>query len=468
MLDWQGFLKLDNAATIDFLSSYAAALSQEGLISERSVDQLKISLASITPQLSSTPSSILSLLSEVDCEFLHIMTARYGSKGFAWNHMRSSTRNILSETCANLATWADASLKKAELFMNRPFVALSHTGSSRQELFPTVLCHSAKILHDAAKDLRDVILELSLMRPADVLDTAGSEYDREYRVAIQVGFSGIESEAISYCRSELRCLRKIIAAFDELATALPVLISGIADNTASNSASKTLEAECEIFAAECQRLAGARFDVSANLNVWETRRLGFLFELYSLNHRMSHLTKLFVESLAPREKPSLASLLTDDFERAVTCNLIQRGTSAPQATKAAKDLMNYCKHHQTTPATLIAAELKKINNDLHEDTLSFAAGLASDELTSTPGGSAEKARFLEAAKRIRKSLNTAVPFSVPLGLMLAGILWGGCGVKTAVTTDAVDPRPKLPFRTDVLKSNQEAKPTPNKSTQDKP
>lgn len=467
MLDWQGFLKLDNAATIDFLSSYAAALSQEGLISERSVDQLKISLASITPQLSNTQSSILSLLSEIDCEFLYIMTARYGSNGFAWNHMRSSTRNLLSETCANLAGWADAALKKAELFMNRPYVALSHLGTSRQELFPTVLCHSAKILHDAAKDLREVILELSLMRPADVLDTAGSEYEREHRIALQVGFSGIESESISYCRAELRCLRKIIAAFDELATTLPGLISGIRENTASNTASKTLEAECEIFSAECQRLAGAKFDVSTNLNVWETRRLGFLFELYSLNHRMSNLTKLFVDSLAPREKPSPASLLTDDFERAITCNLIQRGTAAPQATKAAKDLMNYCRHHQTTPATLITAELKKINNDLHEDTLLFAAGLASDQLTATPGGSAEKSRFLEAAKRIRKSLNAAVPFSVSLGIMLAGILWGGCGVKTAVTTDSVDPRPKIPFRTEAPKSNQYEISTPNKSPQDK-
>ena len=114
MLDWHTFLKLDNAATIDFLSSYASALATEGLISDRSVENLKISLATVTPQLATTDKSILTLLAENDAEFIQILTARYGVTGFAWNHMRFSTRNLLSESCATLASWADQTLKKAE------------------------------------------------------------------------------------------------------------------------------------------------------------------------------------------------------------------------------------------------------------------------------------------------------------------------------------------------------------------
>lgn len=468
MLDWQSFLKLDNAATIDFLSSYASALSSETLIDDRAVDKFKVSLASITPLLSSTQSSVLTLLSELDSEFLHIMVARYGHSGMAWNHMRSSTRNLLSESCANLAAWADCALKKAELFMNRSYIATPVVGRSRRELFPTVLFHTAKSLHDAAKELREVILDLSTMRPADVLDTSGEQYDKEHRIALQVGFSGLEQESIAYCRRELRSLRKIVTTFDELAESLPTLISGLADNTASSSMSKKLQTECEIFSAECQRLSGVKFELSPNLSVWETRRLGFLFELFSINHRMTQLTKLFADSFAPKDKLSTLDLLTDDLERAVTCNLIQRGTPAKDAAKASMDLIRYCRHHHTTPSTLIPAELKKINPNLHDDTLSFAATLSSQELLTTPGGSAEKTRFFEAAKQMRKSLNLASPFSVSMALLLCSFFVGSCGVKTPLVTDAVDARPKIPFHTVTDAPTKEPEKDAPKTNQDRP
>jgi len=446
MLDWQSFLKLDNAATIDFLSSYVSALADEGLISERSVEQFKISLAAITPSLSASQTSVITTLAEADTEFLHIMAARYGHHGFFWNHFRLSTRNILSECCSTLAVWADAALKKAELFMNRPYIASSRNGQSRQELFPTVLLHTAKTLQEAAKEFRDIIIDLSVMRPADLLDTTGSQFDQEQRIAILTGFSGLDTSALSYCRTEIRCIRRIVAVFDELSVALPMLISGLKDNTMSNSASKKLETECEIFAAECQRLSGARVDVSENWNVWETRRLGFMFELFNINQNMAQLTKIFSETFTPKERPSNLDLLTDDFERAVTCHLIQKGRAAQQASKASQDLMNYCRQHKATPATLIVAELKKINNDLQEDTLAFAAKLASEEITSTPGGSAGKSRFVEAAKLIRKSLNVMSPFSVTMGMLFSLVINASCGVKTQISADAVDPRPMIPFR----------------------
>ena len=468
MLDWQSFLRLDNAATIDLLSSYASAMAGEGIISERSVDQLKVSLASVTPLLPTTQSSVLSHLAEFDSEFLKVMSVRYGKTGFAWNHMRSSTRNLLAESCSNLAAWADCALKKAELFMNRPYIAHSSSGQSRRELFPTVLLHTAKILHDTAKDLREVVLDLSLMRPADLLDTTGNQYEQEQRIALLVGFSGLETEALSYCRTELRCLRRIVGAFDELAIALPVIVTGLAENTAVTLNNKNLETECEIFAAECQRLSGARFDVSSNLNVLETRRLGFLFELFSINQRIAKLTRLFAEAFTPKENPTALQLLTDDLERAVTCHLIQRGTGANEATKAARDLIGYCRHHQTVPATLIAAELKKINNDLQEDTLQFAASLTSEEITSAPGGSAGKSRFLEAAKQIRKSLNVAAPFSVSMALMFCLSAIGSCGVKTQVVADATDPKPEIPFHHDQGRKSGETPDTLQKPNRELP
>lgn len=458
MQDWATFLKLDNAATIDFLTSYASALASEGLISDRSVENLKISLASITPQLASTQISVLPLLAEHDAEFIDILAARYGVIGFAWNHMRLSTRNILAESCASLAAWADHILKKAELFMNRPFFATSPLMQSRRELFPSVLCHAAKTLHDTARELKEVIHELSLMRPADILDTTGTQHDAEHRVALHVGFSGLESETLSYCRTEQRAIKRIIAAFDEMATTILSIVAGLRENTAVITQMKALEADCEILAAECQHLSGLRFEVSSNLDVWETRRLGFLHELFILNQRMNHAAKLFTESLAPKENLGKAELLSSDVERAVTCNLIQRGALAKEASIAARDLMQYCRSHNAVPSVLISAELKKINPQLKEDTLQFAATLTADSLTATPGGANEKMRFMEAAKKIRKALNVTVPFSAPMTAIALCLFMGSCGVKTQVVSDLKDPRPAIPFRDKVnqkgLKTNE--------------
>lgn len=464
MQDWTTFLKLDNAATIDLLTSYASALATEGLITERSVENLKLSLAAITPQLASTQSSVLPLLAEHDAEFISILAARYGVIGFAWNHMRISSRNILAESCASLASWSDQILKKAELFMNRPFVAHSQAMASRRELFPSVLCNAAKILHDTASELKTVIHDLSLMRPADILDTSGIQHEAEHRVALQVGFSGLEPETLSYCRTEQRAIRRIISAFEEMSFSILQIVAGLRENTANIGKMKDLEAACEILSAECQHLSGLRFEVSSNLHVWETRRLCFLHELFILNQRMNAAAKLFTESLSPKEKLGGLELLSSDVERAVVCNLIKDGASATEATTAAQDLMSYCRTHNALPTILIAAELKKINPHLKEETLHFAADLTTDSLTATPGGSNEKSRFMEAAKKIRKSLNVTVPFSAPISSLLLGLMLGGCGVKTQVVSDLIDPRPAIPFKEQLKPDNGATSSAPKSDT----
>jgi hypothetical protein len=469
MQDWTSFLKLDNAATIDFLTSYAAALQSEQLIGERSVENLKLSLATITPKLASPQSSVLPLLTDLDDEFIRILSARYGVIGLAWNHLRMSTRHVLAESCTSLAHWADQVLKKAELFMNRPFISHSHAYNSRRELFPSVLCHAAKILHDTATELKVVIHDLSLMRPADILDTLGQQYVAEHRIALQVGFSGLETETLSYCRTEQRALRRIIQAFDEMSFSILQIVAGLRENTATFDKMKELEAACEILAAECQHLSGLRFEVSSNIHVWETRRLSFLHEVFILNERMNFAAKLFTEALSPKDRLGGLDLLSSDVERAVVCSLIQGGAAIGDATNAARDLMNYCRSHNTLPASLIEAELKKINPQLRADTLALATTLTSDSLTATPGGSEAKSRFMETAKKIRKSLNVAMPFSTPLVILICGFIVGGCGVKKDVISEVIDPRPQIPFKsgstTENLENKKASKPQDDK---DKP
>ena len=447
MQDWQGFLKIDNATTLDFLTSYAGALCQDGELSERALDQFKVSLAAMMASLQTGDTTVMSVLREHESEFLELLAARYGTSGLAWNHLRFTARSVLSESCARLAMWADNSLKKAELFMNRPYLAEGSLRETRRELFPSVLIHVAKTLHDAARDVRETVLALSVMRPADILDTSGRTRAIEEKIAIAVGFAGLETESLAYCRAEIKALRKVAVTFDELSTSMMEIIAGIRANTLQASKSKELEIEMEFFAAECQRLNGTRFEMSHNLDVWEARRLGFLFEIFQLNQRMTNLARLFVESLAPRDKFDSAALLSSDVERAITCALVRTGTPIRGSLKASKDLMDYCRAHKVTPATMIPAELKKINQELRQETLDLASELTSDTVTATPGGLEEKSRFMEAAKKLRKSLNVTVPFSATMGIaLLVSLMNFSCGVKTMVVSDKLDPRPEVPYK----------------------
>jgi hypothetical protein len=459
MQDWQGFLKIDNATTIDFLTSYAGALSQEGEISERSLDHLKVSLASIMSKLSTSETTVLTMLRDCDSEFLELLMTRYGVTGLAWNHFRFTTRSILSESCARMATWADNALKKAELFMNRPYLSAANKQESRRELFPSVLVHAAKSLHDATRELREVILSLSVMRSADILDTSGSLHPIEERVALAVGFVGLETETLSYCRTELKAIRKIAVAFDELSMTMMQIVSGLRANTQQAEKSKALEIEMEFFCAECQRLSGTRFDMSANLDVWEARRIGFLNELFLLNQRMTSISQLFIESLAPKERFEPSALLTSDVERAITCSLVKSGAPVHNSIRASKDLINYCRSHNATPATLIAAELKKINPELRQETLELAALLTSDTVTTTPGGLAEKSRFFEFAKKIRKALNASVPFSATMSVLFLAFIVNSCGVKTNIVSEIVDPRPEIPYKQNAAQPLDPEQPT---------
>jgi hypothetical protein len=265
------------------------------------------------------------------------------------------------------------------------------------------------------------------MRPADILDTSGRTRAIEEKIAIAVGFAGLETESLAYCRAEIKALRKVAVTFDELSTSMMEIIAGIRANTLQASKSKELEVEMEFFAAECQRLNGTRFEMSHNLDVWEARRLGFLFEIFQLNERMTNLEQ--------------------KTKTTITCALVRTGTPIRGSLKASKDLMDYCRAHKVTPATMIPAELKKINQELRQETLDLASELTSDTVTATPGGLEEKSRFMEAAKKLRKSLNVTVPFSATMGIaLLVSLMNFSCGVKTLVVSDTLDPRPEVPYK----------------------
>ena len=84
-VDWQAFQRLDNALVVDFLTSTASALCENGVISPKDTDNLRLVLSGINSASESRERSLLIELTKQHAEFLGVMTARFGALGVCLN-----------------------------------------------------------------------------------------------------------------------------------------------------------------------------------------------------------------------------------------------------------------------------------------------------------------------------------------------------------------------------------------------
>jgi hypothetical protein len=439
------FLKLDSASSVLYLSSLASAMAQEGIIPEHVVDEFKRTVTILAPKLTNIDRTFLSLLWDYDPTFINILMTRYGTSGFAWNHFRLSTKAALSENNAALAHFANQILSKSNLFMNRAFVAKTSSNQSKRELFPAVLLHLSKCIHHSISALSTVIHSLSLMRPAEILDVSGTQHDIETRIALNIGFNGLESEVLTYCRTECRALQTISSTFEELAVNLSTIFGGLTDNIPQTTSSKNLDILCEHLVSQCLKLAGLKINMTHNLTVWETRRIAFLSELNALNGLIAAVSHAFSENITPKDHLGTENLITSDVEAAIACFILNQGHNLKLAQDASLHLIQYCNRHHVNFEQVLPGELKKIHPTLNADVLSFAITLTTENPMFTPGGSKGKYRYLDQANELKKSLDFLVPLT---GMMLIPLflLISSCGVKTSIASELKDPRPEIIFK----------------------
>ena len=96
-LDWATFIKLDNAMTIDFLSSLSGTLTEQGQFPGRELSQLKQALAARSVGWSKDEKSIVCCLTEEKSDALAALKTRYGSDGLSLNHTRFALRPLIAD-----------------------------------------------------------------------------------------------------------------------------------------------------------------------------------------------------------------------------------------------------------------------------------------------------------------------------------------------------------------------------------
>lgn len=476
-LDWATFIKLDNAASLDLLTSLTSALHEEAQISERDTDSLRQILNSKPADWYSDGRSIISGLIDENASILPILTNRYGVSGFCLNHTRFSMRPLLSDLMNKLAVWADLCLKKSELVFNRPFFVRRDSRTERRELFSQVLVVMARLLHDTVGELRHILNDVSTMRPSAVLDITGNIESMDTRIAVNLGFCGTDPLG-SFSRVEHHAVQRLALSLSHLSEGIVILLEDLVANCQPSETLIATSGLCELLSAEAQKFAGLSLPDTNSLTVWETRRLAINFGLYTISQIVGAITHSAISALSPKEIRDPQSYLSRDVERTLAGELSAGGVDIAVATEAADALVKYCLHHKIQASEVIEPELKKIHAALTPATLNQLIKITSVDISATPGGAVSKARLLDTAKAIRKGLTALSPFSINLSALLISFLFVGCGWKTPLKNDEAELRPSLPFRdrapTQIFKSKSAspgsaaAKGVSNDKTTDKP
>ena len=440
--DWPTFIKLDNASTIDYLTSLASGLIENKLISDAAILDLQVTLSSQPPKWAASGKSAISSLLTEKSEFLNIVKLRYGTTGAALNHLRFSVRPLLTELMGQCANWSLESLKKGEIVLNRPFFVRSGETIVRRELYPMVLLALSTKLEYSAKAIHDVIQDLSYMRPTDLLDVTGEFLDIETSIATGIGFVGVDPLR-TFNWTERTALRRVSLLLVDLSESICELFGQIEHNTSRHEDMVTVTALTELLSLEAQRFCGLTLPDTTSEMVWETRRQAVAFGLFSMIQITSDLATASLNAIAAREHQAADLSHSLDVERRLAASLLQIGVTAARASEASHALVSYCKRHEICPTNIIEPELKKIHADLRPEVLTLYQSLVKNSLTATPGGATAKNRVRERSLSIRSGLQGLVT-TIALSIMSIGL--GSCGVKTTPKS-AIEPiRPSIPFR----------------------
>ncbi len=442
-VDWSTFNKLDNAASIDFLSSVISVLAESNQYPERELHSLKQTLANNASAWSQAGKSIVGMLNDESSQALDGLVLRYGVTNFTLNHTRFTLKPLLLDLNIKLCQWADVCLKKSELVFNRSFFVWQDSGVERRELFSQVLFSLASQVNAAVLEIDSAVSQISTLRPSDILDVTGDVEKLDAEISNQIGFSGIENLG-SFCRAEIRCVKKLSLALSELVEGVSEILSQLIPNCAPSNHLIETNTLCEVLATEVQRFSAMTFPKSNSTLVWEMRRRAICFSVYNVGLILSDLSASFSQSIAPIEHKNSDLYLSKDVERRLASLLFSQGSKIAVSQEAAKSLLNYCVKHQVKPSEIIPAELKKIHPLLNAASLDLLIELTDQKISTTPGGGVSKKRLSDETKKIRSQIGSVLTILFFIVSSSLVPVFTSCGLKTDIKSDVEDLRPALP------------------------
>lgn len=432
----------DRPLVIDFLSRTAEVLLQHEVISEKIIQDLRLSLKALRGEAMAGRESLLLCLFKEESEYLLSLNARLGEYSLFANLLRFSMQGPLAELEAALGELGQDLLKKAELMFNRPLYIFRNQQCEAQILASSLLVDICEDIAASCQSLKDLRRRLSCLVPSQLHFRRPEDHAIDQAIASRLGFPSIRYEALPF-RLENQALIEMCQSLQRLAATFRQAFEQMRRNEASEDM-LPLFLILDRLQGELSRLSSLAMSPDDDLMLWESRRYIWLESLAGLGRNLKDLAEGTLATLkASRFQLPANQALPASMSRRLLGDMISAGRNPRDASAAVGELLRYCRERQLRPSHMVAAELKKVHPLLNEQSLKLLQEMDIDRTLATQSGQ-EKKTILDRSVSLMVTFSSAIS-AVFLALIVTGL--GGCGFKTDPVSEVLDFRPPVPYRT---------------------
>ena len=437
--DFSAVQRLDNAMSIQFLTSAASVLHKHGHITPKETDNLRVALTRLNPNSpQSTTNSVFLELEQNQNEILSILKYRFGTSGLALNLIRISMQQNLKPLQERLTVCGHNLVKKSQLVFNRPLFIYSSGKPQYKTLASTFVIDLAEKIVATTTSLSETINRFGWMIPSQEPSSTDVRIDLE--IAEALGLSGLTDKVLPF-NEEKELVRRV----HQVLLSLADYCSDFSEQVIQNQrieAGHNLLSSSEILRAECLRLSAINFPEGDSFTMWETRRRHLSANMSSITEALKLVCTACEDAV--NFEPTNAVTISDreSVKNRLVIQMVGSGTPVAQAAKAAQDIMVYLRDKQLSPKEVIAGELSRINPLLNVKCLELLQNDVSEAGAMTASSELKK-RVVDRSKALSDQLKNLV---VTLGIALLLPFFVGCGLKTSPKSDAAELRPDVPFK----------------------
>jgi hypothetical protein len=435
--DFSAVQRLDNAMSIQFLTSAASILHKHGHITPKETDNLRLTLSRINTNTPTTNSVFLEL-EQNQSEILSILKYRFGTSGLALNLIRISMQQSLRPLQDRLTACGHNLVKKSQIVFNRPLFIYSSGKPQYKTLASTFVIDLAEKIVATTTHLSETINRFGWMIPSQ--EPSSEDVGIDLEIAEALGLSGLTDKVLPF-NEEKELVRRVHQALLSLADYCSDFSEQVIQNQ-KTEAGHNLLSSSEILRAECLRLSAINFPEGDSFTMWETRRRHLSANISSITEALK-LVCTACEEAVNFEPSTVASMSDrDSVKNRLVTQMVGSGTPVALAAKAAQDFIVYLRDKQLSPGEVIAGELSRINPLLNVRCLELLQNDVS-EVGSMAASSDLKKRVVDRSKALADQLKN---LAVTIGLVSLLPFFIGCGLKTNPKSTATELRPDVLFK----------------------
>lgn len=435
--------KVDDVVILKFLTSFAKILTEHGLFKAVDADNFKIQ----TDLLDfNNANSILYQLITQQADILYLCITRYGEIGFSINLFKYGLKEYLQnhtiKICENIPSFTHF----AKLFFNRLTPYKIENKEIKKIFLPHIFLDIAESFKYAVNVLKELHKECTIMNASDFTINTKENFDFDYQIAKLCGFTDIAYYPLNI--SSINILKeKIIFPYKIIHVALKNF-SVIFNSTILEDKFISIKTTCDEIKIELLKLENSNIPQSLNLLIWQDFRVNIFNALEKLNtliiKAIEQICSIFTTDFHLFETYSI-HIASSSSIRQLTTFLVQEGINIHKASKAAHNLLEYCKKNDIFPSKILEEELPRIDSSLSINALNLFKTIEPDKEIYFKD--ILKDKVLHNINELESFFKLTLNFFKALCIILSiNLIFNSCGLKLAPKSDVLDPMPQIEYK----------------------